>query len=549
MKIQAIDSFENLASALGVTTGHLRRLVFKERQYFFREKEIPKKNGETRKIHVPNNEILYIQKKLNIILNNSYNPHFTAFGFIEGKSIVDNAQRHLRKRYLLNIDLKDFFTSISSGRVYSMFVNYFKIPSNIASVLTNICCHPDGFLPQGAPTSPTISNILCKTLDRELHNFTKKLNQVTYTRYADDITFSSNNLFEKKLLSYRDGKLDIGYELDSIIQKNGFFINYDKVRYQQYNQHQEVTGIVVNQKLNVNRKYIRKIRAMLHSIESNPNDLTIPTQKFANSDFKGNTLEDLFRTLKGMIEYIGMVKGKNDSIFIKFAKQINELLVLIKPSNIKPIYYKTFESITYLVPLKKLVLFNSDTMDNPDYGQGSAFLLKNIGIISNYHVFEFIIKSLEAGLQPPNSVYCIEIFQESEPRRKIKVKIEKYSKENDLVLLIPEDESLLQNGFDYSEEVPNNAETTTLLGFPDYNEGDQLKSQQGDYIRTTRSSGKERYEISQTIFGGNSGGPVLNLDGKVFGVATEGLGTDLNLLIPIKYIHDMQELNYTKYEN
>lgn len=551
MKIQAIESFEDLASALGVTTGHLRRLVFKERQFFFREKEIPKKNGDTRKIYVPNHQILYIQKKLNIILNNSYNPHFTAFGFIEGKNTVNNAQRHLRKRYLLNIDLKDFFTSISSGRVYSMFVNYFKLPTNIASVLTNICCHPNGFLPQGAPTSPTISNILCKTLDRELYNFTKKMNQVTYTRYADDITFSSNYPFEKKLLGYKDGELSIGYELGNIIQKNGFTINYDKVRFQKYNQHQEVTGIVVNQKLNVNRKYIRKIRAMLHSIESNTNDLSIPIEKFIRSDFKGNTLEDLFRTLKGMIEYVGMVKGKKDSIFIKLAKKFNELMILLESSSIKPIYYKNFESITYLVPLKEIFFMKSDGsgMIDYDYGQGTAFLLKGIGIISNFHVFEFVIEALEEGFHPLNSIYFIELRQESESGKKIKVKIAKYSKENDLVLLIPEDRSLLQNGFDYSEEIPSRTEEITLLGFPDYNEGDQLKKQQGNYLRTTIRLEKERYEISQTIFGGNSGGPVLNPDSKVFGVATEGRGTNLNILIPIKYIHDMKELNYSKYGN
>ncbi len=201
MHLQELKSFTDIASSLDVTAGHLRRLLFEEKNNLYFEFEIPKKNGSLRKIYAPNDSLLFIQKRLSAILSSSVKLHDKAYGFINKRSIVDNAQLHIRKNVLLNIDLENFFPSISFGRVRSMFMNYFRLDKNVATTLTNICCHPGGFLPQGSPTSPVISNILCKTLDKDLDRLAKNSFGATYSRYADDITFSTKTSWEEIISS------------------------------------------------------------------------------------------------------------------------------------------------------------------------------------------------------------------------------------------------------------------------------------------------------------------------------------------------------------
>ena len=127
MRIQEFKSFKDVANALNIKTGHLRRLIFEERNNLYIEFEIPKKDGSFRTIYAPSDELLFVQRRLLSILENSVKTHYKAYGFAKGKNTVDNARIHLKKNYLLNIDLKDFFPSISSGRVRSMFINYFKL--------------------------------------------------------------------------------------------------------------------------------------------------------------------------------------------------------------------------------------------------------------------------------------------------------------------------------------------------------------------------------------------------------------------------------------
>lgn len=559
MRIQDISTFGQIAKALGISTGYLRRLLFEERDNFYTEIEIPKKNGDSRKIFVPSGELLQLQKKLNTILISSFNPSSRAFGFVQGRSTVQNASLHLKKKYILNIDLLNFFPSISSGRVRSMFINYFKLSSIVASTLTNLCCHPDGFLPQGAPTSPTISNILCKTLDKELINLARKLGKITYSRYADDITFSTNSTFSRKLVRRNNGEICLGNELIEIVEKNGFEINSSKTRLQNNNQHQEVTGIKVNRKLNIDRRFIRKIRAMLFSIESNLDDLSIPATKFAESDYKGDSIGRLMKVIKGMISYVGMVRGKNDALFIGLAKRFNKLLLVVDQfKDEKPIVIDSglsqLPNLVCVVPQTNIQLWKKDNEMNIfseiDYGQGTGFLIKGIGIVSNYHVFEFVIDSIKDGFLPRETEYFVNLRFGASQSKKISAKISFFSEELDLVILIPEDQIILNNGFERELREPEQNETITLLGYPDFSEGDQLKMERGDYLRTTFSKKVEMYEISPIIFAGNSGGPIINKSDKVIGIATEGRRIALNRAIPIKYVDEekLTTLTYTLFK-
>lgn len=539
MRIQELTSFKDIAEALNIKIGFLRRILFEEKTKLYKQFEIPKKNGDIRVIYTPNDTLLALQRRLLILFENSVQVHPKAYGFVKGKSTVDNANQHLNKNYLLNIDLEDFFPSISSGRVYSMFLRYFRLEQSVASTLTNLCCHPEGFLPQGAPTSPFISNVLCKTLDKELDRLAKNSFGSSYTRYADDITFSSNRPFKEAIVSENNGNIVLGSTLDDIISRNGFKVNANKIRLQKTNQHQEVTGIVVNTKLNIDRRYIRRVKAMLHSIEVNIDDLAIPAQKLSDSKYEGDTIERLFMIIKGMIDYIGMVRGKDDIIFEKLATRFNLVLEFSQIIIVRPIYIPfMFENNVCVIKQTEFYYKDKEGQEDfTDYGQGSGFLLKNYGIVSNYHVFEYLIELIYLEeLSPSNNEFYIETFFGEKASQLVKVKIDKFDKEKDIVLLKPEDDSLLNRGFEIrTEPLVQNSEIK-LLGYPDFNNGDDLKQEHGAYLRAVTDNGIRKYEVNTIIFAGNSGGPVIDSNNKVIGIATEGKRISSNKVIPISYL-------------
>ena len=182
--------------------------------------------------------------------------------FEKNKSIITNAQVHRNKKYLLNIDLKDYFDSFNFGRVRGFFIKDkdLQVTSEIATVIAQIACY-QGKLPQGAPSSPIITNLITRILDYRIVKIAKKY-RFTYTRYADDMTFSTNReLNSNKLRAPKDLENFLA-ELERLIISSGFEINPKKTRLSNNMQRQEVTGLVVNKKINVKREYIKNTRAM-----------------------------------------------------------------------------------------------------------------------------------------------------------------------------------------------------------------------------------------------------------------------------------------------
>lgn len=291
--------------------------------------ELPKKSGGVRKIIAPHSNLKIIQQKLNRIFSIIYEQYRkpSVHGFTSERNIVTNAQAHSNSRYIFNIDLKDFFPTITMNRVKRVLMAWpYSLPFVVAECIAKLTCYK-GHLPQGAPTSPIISNMICYKLDKQLQSLAKK-HGCFYTRYADDITFSTNR-FQFPLSIGTSYSVDtnnanvteVGEELRKLIQANGFEINERKVRLLTVFTRQEVTGLVVNEFPNVKRQYINQIRAMLHAwdkfgLEKAENHYNTKYRKKNRNPYISTDLafKDVVR---GKIEFVRQVRGEHDRIYLK----------------------------------------------------------------------------------------------------------------------------------------------------------------------------------------------------------------------------------------
>ena len=309
MKYTDICSRDDLAIALGIERRQLTGLLYGIGiDKCYSSFEIPKKNGGKRLINAPNKSLKYVQRKLSKLLLkrlDDYNrengsKQNIAHAYFKGKGIKTNAFPHRNKRFILNIDLDDFFGTIHFGRVQGFFQKnaYFKLPE-IATILAQLTCY-EGKLPQGAPTSPVISNLICQILDYKILDLCKRY-KLTYTRYADDLTFSTN---DRKVFESRQQFVE---ELGKIIEKSGFNINNEKTYFQSSENRQVVTGLSVNKKINVTVDFYKKTRSMAQHLYK--------TGGFSVDGKEGNLniLEGRFSFINDLVRYNNQTK-KNEAL-------------------------------------------------------------------------------------------------------------------------------------------------------------------------------------------------------------------------------------------
>jgi RNA-directed DNA polymerase len=322
---------DDISRLLGVTTKQLNfHLYVLPTEKKYKTFSVPKKSGGTRKISAPASPIKVIQQSLREILEVVYKPKPATHGFVPKRSIITNSRLHKKRRYVLNIDLENFFPTIHFGRVRGMFMgNPYKLNNEVATILAQICCH-EGVLPQGAPTSPIVSNMICARLDAKLQQLAKE-HQCTYSRYADDITFSTNRSKFPFALAYLSdiGQVEIGDELSSTIMENGFKINLNKIRLQVRQQRQEVTGLTVNKYPNVHKRYVKQVRAMLHAwnkftLESTAQNYfeNYASHKYSDPQSYRPSLQEI---ILGKIQFIGMVKGRRSPVYLGLLRKFSKL--------------------------------------------------------------------------------------------------------------------------------------------------------------------------------------------------------------------------------
>lgn len=313
-----------LASAMGVTVPELRFLTYSRKaskiSHYVRF-EIPKKTGGNRQISTPMPRLKRLQYWVLDNIINKVNPHHAAHGFIQGRSIVSNAKQHVAMDLVINIDLENFFPTITYKRVKGLFAKW-GYSEQIATLLALLCTEQDvdeldldnelyyvakgdRRLPQGAPSSPAISNALCYRLDCCLINAAKSLG-FNYSRYADDLTFSA-----KQNQSEHIGKL-MG-RIYRIVGSEGFKINKKKTRVMRKGAKREVTGVIVNDKLGVDRKMLRRFKAFLHQTELDG----LEGRSWGNGS-------DVISSMVGYAHFVKMVDADKGDKFLIQIKRIRE---------------------------------------------------------------------------------------------------------------------------------------------------------------------------------------------------------------------------------
>lgn len=255
LNLPQIKDFESLANNIGISNKLLYQLT-NNTPNFYSSFKIPKKDGSTRLIQSPNYPMKLVQRWIlkEILQKIPVSNHSTAFQ--SGKNgIKENAEFHRFSIYLLQMDLKDFFPSISSYKVYIIF-RQLGYNSFISDMLTKLCTF-NGALPQGGVCSPYISNLVCYKLDNRFKGLCST-RDVIYSRYADDLTFSADN---------KETLRRIKYIIEDIILDEGFVLNDKKTRFLSPYSHKVITGITINDqdnKLKVKKELKRKLRALIH---------------------------------------------------------------------------------------------------------------------------------------------------------------------------------------------------------------------------------------------------------------------------------------------
>jgi RNA-directed DNA polymerase len=311
--LPALNDAAAIAKAMGITVPTLRFLTFHRKvssTTHWRRFQIPKKTGGLRLISAPMPRLKAAQ---HWVLKHILEPvpiHDAAHGFVAGRSIVTNARAHVGRDVVVNLDLKDFFPTLTWVRVRGLFASLGYSPE-ASTILGLLCTEPevdeveiDGrrwfvhrserHLPQGSPCSPAITNLVCVRLDQRLTGLARKLGY-TYTRYADDLTFSGPPENVKTLLG----------AVRAIVDDEGFRVHPDKTRVMRKGGRQEVTGLVVNRRLGVSRELVRRWRATVFQVRKDGPE----GKRFGRSP-------DVFASLVGFASFVHMVEPEKGAAML-----------------------------------------------------------------------------------------------------------------------------------------------------------------------------------------------------------------------------------------
>ena len=342
--------------------------------------------------------------------------------------------------------------------------------------------------------------MIAHRMDGELTYLAKK-NNATYTRYVDDITFSFTKRFKalpRDIIDFNNGELNVGVKLNDIITSNGFIINQSKVRLGKKSNRMEVTGITVNEKLNVPRKYIRKIRTLIHLIEKygeeEANKIFANFKRSRASKYPPKIEQALF----GMLVYLAQIIGKDNIIYYNLAKKYNSFIFKKKLYIIKPRDLQIIDAL-WVVML-------------PTCEEGTAFSIANNLIVTAAHVV------IDEDTKKP--VEDISIYKSFDQDNIYTLEVIDFNYNADVAICKIKESFQETSFFELDNQL---TEKLNLLGFPSF-QANQHKphSSECNLMFKTKIFDHDFFSINTPIIGGNSGGPIINSEKKVVGVASKG---------------------------
>lgn len=309
--LNEFKSVDALLDALGTNRSDYFSFIRSNRRNLYHTFKVKRKSGDPRQILAPIVPLKSLQRKLIPLLEKLYMPTPAVHGFVMGRSIVTSAERHLKKRYVLNFDLANFFPTITKKRIVGLLVsNRYGLDLKVANFIAHLVTY-NGTLPQGAPTSPIISNMMCSRMDSKLRKLAAT-SFSTYTRYADDITFSTTLKTLSPNLGFTDDDhFEISGDIQLIIKEEGFEINPTKTRLQGSLVKQKVTGIKVNKILNVDRQVIREMRHLLQVWRTKGEGVANTQYLNYHKVFKGSD-SSMRNYVIGKIAFISMVRTRTN---------------------------------------------------------------------------------------------------------------------------------------------------------------------------------------------------------------------------------------------
>ncbi|MGY1426354.1 reverse transcriptase domain-containing protein [Lysobacter sp. A289] len=530
-QLQSAFSHRQLAAHLDMSAAALLEGLYGRRQrckVFL----LPKKSGGYRRIASPRKTCRKIQTAVRPVLEEIYRRPDGAFGFIAGESIVSNAKIHVARRTLINLDLEDFFGSISFYRIRGLFLSQpLGLPWAAANILAHACTY-QGRLTAGGITSPVLSNIIAAGLDKRLGRLAGRYG-ARYSRYVDDITISfaqpASRLAEFAQLDDSEHYV-IAPHLAGEITAEGFSVNHAKFRVETGVSRKSVTGLVVNKKVNIPRRWLRRLESKIYAVEK------FGVDKVALDMFPEEQVQvgkhKVLRHIHGQSAYLSMVRGRTDWVAAGIAARFN---AVAGESGLK---VPDIEIITELSRSKFGIWIvagaATDDLYDPPNGNGSGFTTADGHIITAYHVvFD------ENDVAFP----YISVRRENHPSVLLSCQVVSGCKARDVAILELAQESRAETRVRFtSGKLPDSGVECWTVGYPQYFPGHKAVLQKHVVGGLVIASGVHKIRLlGGSILGGLSGAPAFDAEMRLLGFVHKGLANAGNAdeLISIRHVNEM----------